>query len=579
VLLALWILRKRSLFFAFLLLPISFAPVLWGADAVGLFPCSDRYLYLAVFGSSLFSLLLLHSWLPRRAVLGVTFVIAVCFGKQSYDRSLDWHNELQLFGSEVRAEPRSPYVYWGFGRVLLNEYSRTLKPAYLRQAKQAFENSQALLEEAKEPSGADIFASSNDYLQANLGYAHCFIMEEALFSEGSAQTAVALLNNLLEAVGKIHQEAEEARSAGKTIRGFLPPIELIFAALGAAHFSAGDMDAAAEALTQSLALNPRNPQALKTLAKVDFANGNRSLAIQHLRRALELSPRNGDLQLALAQILQDSDQTAEAQQIAQRLLEIMPEHPGPLWVLADALMAANKPREALIRLYEAQKLDEFNGHTWLLIAQALATIGTDADATLDAFQKAAQFKSGDVNAQYNLAALLYGKGEFKEAIPHFVFAYGLTESPQTLASLRQVLPQLPYPSPAPLMGLMQADKRRKEFDLMEFWLGMALGIDPDYVPALMESGQLLVQRGRVEEGLQAMARACSLAPGFLRIVELGKYQSEAGLISEAKDNYERAKALLLDQAPVDPSKLELVEKLLAELKSTQAAAAQVQQKQ
>lgn len=564
--------QRRSLFFALLFMPISLAPVIYGADSVGLFPCSDRYLYLAVFGSSLFLLCALRSLLAPRFAMGVVLALAAVFGVQSFERSKVWQDELALFGSEAVRDSRSPYVYWGYGRVLLNEYSRTLKVPYLEQAKLAFENSQALLEEAKTPSGADIFASSNDYLQANLGYAHCFIIEESLYSAGSANTSIALLNNLLKSVGKIHQEAELARSQGKLIKGFLPPIELVFAALGAAHFAAGELDLAAENLGRSLRLNPRNIHALKTLAKVDFARDNRAFAILHLRKALEIAPRNGDLQLSLAQILQDSDQGEEAQEIAQRLLQILPNHPGPLWVIADALMQANKPREALIRLREAQKLDEFNGHTWLLIAQAMNAVGTDPEGTIEAFRKAAHYKPGDVTAHYNLAALLYSKAELVESIPYFISAYELAEQPQVLNNLRSVLPDLPFQTPAQPMALSQADWGRKQFDLAEAWLNKALALDPNYAPALMDLGRLLIKRERLQEGLECMQRACEPPTNFSNLIEYATYMGEAGRFEEARKLFAKASAMPLP-AEISESNRELViQRLLQNLETSASEA-------
>jgi tetratricopeptide (TPR) repeat protein len=231
------------------------------------------------------------------------------------------------------------------------------------------------------------------------------------------------------------------------------------------------------------------------------------------------------------------------------------------------LLEDNKPREALVHLYQAQELDEFDGTTWLLIAQALATIGTDKQGMIEAFRKAARFKPDDIKGHYNLASLLFNDGKHYEALPYFIRAYALAREPQVLLNLRTALPQLPFKNPAELMQLSASDWRRGDFDLVEFWLGRALELQADYPPALMDVGRLLLKRERIEEGLDFMRRACEAGKSFGDLVEYGQSLSDAGNLLEAKRIFEQARTVPIPADLREKNRLQLVKRLMEKLEA------------
>jgi Flp pilus assembly protein TadD len=66
------------------------------------------------------------------------------------------------------------------------------------------------------------------------------------------------------------------------------------------------------ALRQTIALDPKRPQAYYDLGKALASQGNHQAAIEPLRRAIALSPSDPSAHYQLARTLQKLGQTAEA---------------------------------------------------------------------------------------------------------------------------------------------------------------------------------------------------------------------------------------------------------------------------
>ncbi|MEM8714057.1 MAG: hypothetical protein AAGG01_24195, partial [Planctomycetota bacterium] len=117
--------KRRGLALGLLLTGIVILPIAAAPDRTGLYPLSDRYLYLATFGGSLAAvaaLLRLVSMIPLFAgvVLASGAMFTVARGHQP-----TFADELTFRVAGVEDAPRSPNVLWGAGRAFLSEYVRT----------------------------------------------------------------------------------------------------------------------------------------------------------------------------------------------------------------------------------------------------------------------------------------------------------------------------------------------------------------------------------------------------------------------------------------------------------------------
>ncbi|MEM8709835.1 MAG: hypothetical protein AAGG01_02700, partial [Planctomycetota bacterium] len=115
---------------------LVFAPFVISPDKAGLFPESDRYLYVAVFGAALTlagTLARVQSAVP---MVAVTLIAAAAFAKVSFAHQARFSSELAFRDAAVLDAPGSPNVRWGAGRAYIAEYERTqdvdmLSKAYL----------------------------------------------------------------------------------------------------------------------------------------------------------------------------------------------------------------------------------------------------------------------------------------------------------------------------------------------------------------------------------------------------------------------------------------------------------------
>src|SRR6185436_4678582 len=81
-----WKREHRTTLMALLFVPAALAPALLRVEAVGRFPLSDRFLYLAVFGVALLAASLALRNLPRAPATIALAALALACGARSYAR-------------------------------------------------------------------------------------------------------------------------------------------------------------------------------------------------------------------------------------------------------------------------------------------------------------------------------------------------------------------------------------------------------------------------------------------------------------------------------------------------------------
>ncbi len=533
LLVVLWKRRARPALAGLLFLPAGILPVLVSVDSLGRFPLSERFLYLPVFGFGLLVALALRRISPGRGGLVAGLVLCALYAGKSFERTAVWQNELALFEASAKAAPRSVYVRWGLGRVLLQAYNRTEDPALLERAFQVYEQAQDLLVESREPE-SDIFVTSRDFLQVNLGYGWCHLLEARASGFRGSNVAIEIFEELELRVGEARMERAAAEKLGITVLADHLELELVYAALGAAYHEAHRDDEAIAAYQKALTLRPNLPETHLGLGRLYSDLGDWTLAELHFRRALREQPENYENRVMLAQTLFAAGRIPAACELAESLADEN-KTAEPCTILAAAALQRSDASGALRWLDRALALEPLHGYAWYLRARAL-TLADARQEALVAYRRATELMPQNFEAHYNFGAYLVASGAQEAAMQHLLEAYALCRMDQPLAQLRQFLAGLPFEDADIPYRLGVIDRGRGLHDLAESWWDGALTIDPDHADSLFAKGALLRQRGRNEEALALLRRAVALRPrSFLMNFELGEVLGELGARAEAAE--------------------------------------------
>jgi len=219
---------------------------------------------------------------------------------------------------------------------------------------------------------------------------------------------------------------------------------------------AGDIDAAERAFKSAAQINPRMPQPLVGLADVAQKRGNPEQAGELLRQALTVAPTDEDAGYALAVHHTNTKDYAAAEAQLKLIVELNPRHTAAQLDLAN--------------LY-ANALDRPN----------------DAIATYRAILSADDKHAG---AHYGLAMALARADQFKEAEAGFRAAARL--APGTAL---------------PLHSLARLQLSRGQTQAATASLDQALKVQPDFVPALLDKGDVLMRAGQLDAALALFERA------------------------------------------------------------------------
>jgi protein O-mannosyl-transferase len=518
--------RRRLALAALLVIPAGLLPILIRTESLGVFPLSERFLYLPAFGFALGAALFLAQGLPRRAATAAVLVLAGLYAARSHARIGDWRDEETLFRASAAQSPRSIYVQWGLGRVLLERVNAGAGPEYLAEAQRVFERAAELLLEAKRPD-TDLMATSRDFLQVNLGLAWCSIYAD----DWSA--AIVALESLAERIEALQAGEREALAAGMRVREQFLDLEKVYTALGVAQFKSGQLEAAERSYLRALELQPSSPETQQNLGRMRAAQGRWEEAVHAFEGCARMRPGNTEDRLLLAQALQTLGQRERAEELARALVRELPDRPEPLLVLATGALNRQDPGGALEWLERALALEPRNSIAWYQKARALLLRG-DARGAMSAFRNAVEIDPTNFEAHHDCASFLLSQGALAEARPYLVRAYTLSPPPYR-AALRQSLQQLEFTEAAPLLELSGADAKRGELGPALEWLDRVRKLEPDRPAHELARARLLRRMGRDFEGAAAL-RACAdrALADFELWAELALYLQTLGSLDEAR---------------------------------------------
>ena len=416
--------RQRAVLTALLILAAGVSPALLRLELLGRFLLSERYLYVSVLGIALLAPLLARRWLPPVPSALLLACIAAAAGWRTHTRIPVWRDELSLFRASAAASPRSVYVHWGLGRVLLDAYRASGDALLLSEALDAFSKAQDLASpRGGAPPDADIFFTLDDLLQANLGVGWSYLMC-AVDQRGDCSVA-------------------EAELVFREVVKRFPGSELARAGLGVALMHMDRLGEAQIELTRAVELAPGHYESWFNLGQLELRLQRWEPAAAAFERALAIEPKAADAWMLLATARVEGFSGGDpgpVREVLSAARAAAPGHPQPL-VQQGALEAKlGRMPQALALFEEALRMDGTQGQVHLLRAKVLAGTG-DVQRALGALHEAARLMPDDFETHYLAGMLMDRAGAREQARPYLQRALDIDPQGPYSRELRELLAQ------------------------------------------------------------------------------------------------------------------------------------------
>ncbi len=250
---------------------------------------------------------------------------------------------------------------------------------------------------------------------------------------------------------------------------------------------AGDRQRAIADLTRAIEINPTLTKAHLTLADVHRSDGDYEAAHASYRRAAELEPRNFDAQYYDGLMLHLLNRLGDAARAYLRALAVQPSDFQANLRLAGVYYQLDELSPALDYAQRATKIDPANGEARYQLGAIHAAMDDHAGAVRE-YQQATESMTLTPDLLLNLAESLGRLDRF-------------TEMANTLEQAIRT-----QPSAAAWERLGFAHWRLGEFDAAHADFEAALGLEPDYFPALNGVGVSWLRRWRETNEQDTKAR-------------------------------------------------------------------------
>jgi tetratricopeptide (TPR) repeat protein len=177
----------------------------------------------------------------------------------------------------------------------------------------------------------------------------------------------------------------------------------------------GRGDAAAALLSQILAANPSDPDALQLLGMVARSRKDHAQAAALFRRSLDARPEQPHVLNNLGNALLDLNRPDEAVAAYRRAVELQPDYRDALTNCGLAFLAAGKAVEAREALEQVVAAEPGNAKSWSALGRALRAVHRLGDA-ISAFQTSLAIRPNDIATSHNLAVALRLSGDAPAAL-------------------------------------------------------------------------------------------------------------------------------------------------------------------
>jgi tetratricopeptide (TPR) repeat protein len=388
--------RSRPALAALLIIVAGVLPALVRIESIGRFPLSDRFLYISVLGIAVLAATAALRFLPGvPAVLALALVCGAA-GWRSFERTGFWRSELALFSSAALDNPRSAYVQWSLGRVLLEQFKQTQNLEVLDEAHNAFLRSQEIGKPGAPGSEFEaVFAE--DRLQANMGNGWFY---------------------LLAAQAGHYRDCtfEEAELVFQAVADKSPSSAEAWTALAVSQLYQDEIEQAEEALQRAIAQNARHFEAWYWLGRLQARAGKPAEAARTFGRALELRPDDRETVVFRAMALGESGDVQAARRLLSGAYAAWPEDAEIMYQLGVLAASQDNLDNALLWFERALGVDGNFGQAYLRRGQVLVRKG-DIGPAISSLDRACRSMPSNFEAHYNLGLLLAGNGNPVDALP------------------------------------------------------------------------------------------------------------------------------------------------------------------
>jgi putative PEP-CTERM system TPR-repeat lipoprotein len=298
--------------------------------------------------------------------------------------------------------------------------------------------------------------------------------------------ALLLVANGLAETGELNEAINAAQQALKA----RPRNVQALRALGDLQMRKKDFAAAATTFSTLVSTQPASVEAALLLASAYMAAGETRIAISAARGALKRNPRSIEAITLLGDILLQAKRYSEATEFAQKLQRDNPKSGYGYWLEGRTLLAQGEARKAVKPFEIAAKLTP-NGMTLTSLHRATAAANPGSERE-DALVEWVRKNPEDRETRNYLADALSAKGRYKEAIGQY----------------EELLRQDPK-NPRALNNLAWAFLAIKDPRATEY-AERAFQLSPNMAPVLDTYGWVLVNQGKVYEGIQLLLKAVAL---------------------------------------------------------------------
>ncbi len=534
IVLCIWLARRRErVLLATALLTLAPLLVLVAhVGSLGVFPFSERGLYLAVFGFAATLVVAARRWLPASLATAGLLLVAGTWAVLTQAQTRTWHDEETLLRTAAERSPRVPYARWQHGRVLLERYRATRDIEALQGAEREFQEAVALLGAAR--TDGSLFAVREDHVQAHVGLAW-------------------VLLSLADAEGD--HDYDPASSLFRMVTATYPRSAEGWTGLGIAELSSGNVDAARTALERALAENRRSVEAHRNLGRLWFQQGDWTRARASFEEALRWQPDQVDTLLLLGSALERAGDDAQAQQHFDRAAELAPLDARPCVQRAILMAKAGRWEEAAGEADHAIELDPQSAEAHSARGKIQIARGEKHGALLS-FQRAADLAPLSFEAHYNAGVLAHELEGVPQAMPYLIRAYENRPDAATAKKLADFIRSLSLASPEAFLMLATADADNGDADSALAWLADVLKMQPEHGAAHYLKGGMLKKKGDLAGARAAWEKAATLLPDNFAV-----HQSLAEVLEQMGDRdgairHFEAALRILERAAAGGAKLE-----------------------
>jgi tetratricopeptide (TPR) repeat protein len=513
-----------------LCLPAAVLPVIASIDSAGLFPLSDRHLYLPVAAMVLLTGLSAARWLPRNAAYAVLVLIAIGYGTRSYARSALWHDEETMFRAAASESPKSAYVHWGLGRILLERFQVEERKELLDEALLEYLTSlmvgtdygshapklgpeasvharvSELVRVISRTPGDQrkldltVWVSRDDRLQANLGQGFCYLGLGAYPPEYDLDFPRAIF-------------VETTRLFPESFRAW--------SGLGAVHAARKEYEQAVAAFDKALELYPTFPDALynRGLTYTEMRETEKAFA-DHMA-AFELRPGNVKYMLGVARAAINLERYDKGQEFLSKAKQADPSSLEPLYL--SGLLAAAKGQFTgamnWVDKLHAKDPDHGLGH---LLKGKIQISQKDTMGAIRSLGRACERLPTSFEAYYHQSSMLLYAEQYTEALPYIQRAYQLSPKSALRDELHANLIQL-VEDPDEMFQYALLSERLGDWQLVLDWCNRSIALKATNPAVHHKRARACINLDGLEAAVEAMTTAYELDPdSFWVKYELGE---------------------------------------------------------